>query len=169
MRARQQAALHAARDRKFPVAVRLLRKHIQHTLVFPRLGDEVRRAAAHGFDGQIDGAPGGHHNHGHFGLTRVQRVEERQTFRAGRGIAGVIHVDHDHVVIARCGGGQGLFGRKRGLGAVAIAFEEETEGFEDIGLIVHHQNFACNVAHHKEKNTLGKARLSPMTRAQRFS
>ena len=31
--------------------------------VLPGLLDKVGRAASHGFDGQIDGAPGGHHQH----------------------------------------------------------------------------------------------------------
>ena len=52
----------------------------EHALVVPRLLDEVARAAAHGLDGQFDGAPGGHDDDRQRRVERLELREQRQAF-----------------------------------------------------------------------------------------
>ena len=104
--------------------------------VIPGLLDEVARAAAHGFDGELDGTPGGHHDDGQRGIEGLNAVEQLEAFLAGGGIARVIEVHEDGIEVARFdridSGGRGV----DGFGLVAFAFDEEAQRFENVGLIV---------------------------------
>ena len=72
----------------------------EQPLVLPGLLDEVARAALDAFDGQIDVAPGGHHDHRQ---PRVELLDARQQIEAllaGGGVARVVEVDEQHIVVA---------------------------------------------------------------------
>jgi len=68
-------------------------------LILPRLLYKVACAAFDAFDGQIDVAPRGHHNHRQ---ARVELLDARQqikTLLAGGRVACVVQVDEQHIVI----------------------------------------------------------------------
>ncbi len=92
--------------------------------VVPRLGDEIARAAAHGFDGDIDGGPGGHDDDGQRGVERAELGEEIEALRAAGGVARIIQIDDGERVVVGLGSLQGGGGRFHGLGDVAFRFQQ---------------------------------------------
>ena len=108
----------------------------EHAGVVPRLLDKVRRAAAHGLNGEIDVGKGCHDEDGETGVVGTDGGEQVQTFLAGGGVAGVVEVDEEAVEGV---GGEVLEdggGIARGLEVEALGFEEEVKGLEDAGLVV---------------------------------
>ena len=108
--------------------------------VLPRLLHEIARAAAHGFDGEVDAAPGGHDDDGQRGVERAQVVEEIEPFLAGRRVARVVEVHQDDVELAAFDGGDDAGGRGGGLNLIALGLEQQAERFEHVGLIVRHED-----------------------------
>ena len=98
--------------------------------------DEVGGAAAHGFDGEFDVAPGGHDDDGGGDAGGAEVLEDVEALLAGGGVAGVIEVHEHEIEGVILGGAQEGGGPVDGDGAVAGSFEEEAEGFEDVELIV---------------------------------
>ena len=60
--------------------------------VFPRLGDEVARAAPHGLDRHLDARPGGHDDDGQRRVDVLDLVEEVEALLAGGRVARVVEV-----------------------------------------------------------------------------
>ena len=108
--------------------------------VVPRLLDEIARAAAHRFHRQFHAAPRRHHDHGQRGVQQLYAVEQFQPFLPAGGVARVIEVHQDRVEVARFHFVDHGGGRVHGHGLVAFAFDEEAERFEDIRLVVGHQD-----------------------------
>ena len=69
--------------------------------VVPGLLDEVAGAAAHGFDGQVHAAPGGHDDDRKRAIEGLDAVEQVEPFLAGGGVARVVEVHQDGVEVAR--------------------------------------------------------------------
>ena len=67
--------------------------------VVPGLLDEVAGTAAHGVHGQVNAGPCGHQDHGQAAVLLADRVEQLQTFRAGGGVARVVQIDQQSVVV----------------------------------------------------------------------
>jgi hypothetical protein len=67
--------------------------------VFPGLLDEVASAALDGFDGEVDVAPGSHDNDWQAGIEFLDAGEEIEALLAGGGIARVVEVDEEDVVV----------------------------------------------------------------------
>ncbi len=108
----------------------------EETEIVPGFLDEVVGAAAHGFDGKIDRAPGGHQDDGDLRIVAADGGEQVEAFLAGGGVAGVVEVDDDAV---ERGGGDALEDHGRGacaLEEVALGSEEKLERVEDLGLVV---------------------------------
>ena len=106
------------------------------TGILPRFRDEIPRAAPHRLDRDIDAGPSGHHDHGQGGVNGLDLVEQVEAFLAGRGVALVIEVHQHEREVA---GLDGLDDRRRRLdrfNLVAFRLEQETQRFEDVGLIV---------------------------------
>ena len=99
-----------------------------------------RAPRAHGLDRQFHRAPGRHDHHRQGGIERLDAVQQVEPFLAGGGIAGVVQVHQDDVEIARFHGVDHGRGRGGGFGAVAFAFDQEAEGFENVGLVVGNQD-----------------------------
>ncbi len=95
-----------------------------------------RAPAPHGFHGEIDRGPGGHHDHGRRAFEREQTVEQVETLLPAGGVAGVVEVDERQGEIFGLHGGERF---RRGGGQrdeVALALEQETQGVAHGGLVV---------------------------------
>ena len=71
----------------------------QQPLVVPRLLDEVAGAAAHRLDRDVDRAPGRHHDDRQRLVGGADAAQQVEPFLAGGGVAGVVEVDEDDVVV----------------------------------------------------------------------
>ena len=114
----------------------------QQAFVFPGLLNEVARAAAHGFDGQPNIAPGGHYDDRNAAVEGNDFGEQVETFLAGGGVAGVVQVDQYGVVELA---GQGFAHGSRRLGGVnikALGTQQQLDGFKNVRLVVGRQNAA---------------------------
>ena len=113
----------------------------EQALVVPGLLDEIAGAAAHGFDREVDAAPGGHHDHGRGVALRFEAGQQVHAFLAGGGVARVVEVGQDQIEVVRRGP---LRSSARGESTVtafaALAFEQEPQGFQHVGLIVADQH-----------------------------
>ncbi len=90
--------------------------------VVPGLLNEVARAAAHGFDGDVDGAPGGHHHDGNGGVHGLDARQEIEALLAAGGVAGIVEVHQDHVEVAGFDGVEDAGGGMGGFDFEAFAF-----------------------------------------------
>ena len=104
--------------------------------VFPGLLDEVAGAAADGFDGQIDVAPGGHDDDGDLRVDFLDAGDEVEAFLSGGSVAGVVEVDEEAVEAFAGESFDGERGRADDFEGVPFGGEEELKGFEDVGLVV---------------------------------
>jgi len=105
-------------------------------LVFPGLLDEVAGAALDGFDGEADVAPGRHDDDRQARIVLLNAREKVEAFLAGGGIAGVIQVDEQHIVVALA---ERLHEQLRRADAVhidAVRSEQQLDGLENGRLIV---------------------------------
>ena len=104
--------------------------------VVPGFLEEVARTTADGFDGEIDGSPGGHHDDGERGVEGLDLGEQVEAFLAGSSVAGVVEIHDEKVEIL---GSEGVEDGGWGsclFGLIALALEKQTEGFEDVDLVV---------------------------------
>ena len=69
-------------------------------LILPRLLDKVASAALNAFDGEVDIAPRRHHNHGKARIEILNAGQQIKPFPARRGIACVIEIDQNDIVVA---------------------------------------------------------------------
>ena len=108
----------------------------EQAFVFPGLLDKIARPAAHGFHSQADGAPGGHYDDRQNGIDGLNPREQVQAFLAGSGIARVIQIHQYDIEVARLERGDDAGRRSGGFDLVALAFEQQAEGFEYVSLVV---------------------------------
>ena len=108
----------------------------QQPLVFPRLLHEVAGAAAHRLDGDVDRAPRGHHDHRQRFVAGVNALQQVEAFLAGGGVARVVQVHQDHVVVLELERAQELLRRCGGVDDEAFRLQQQSQRFEDVGLIV---------------------------------
>ena len=114
----------------------------QQAFVLPRLLDEIASAAAHGFDGKSNVAPGRHDNDRNAAVEGHDFGEQVETLLAGGGVAGVIQVDENGIVEL---GGQSFADGRRRLGGVdheAGRTQQQFDSFQDVRLIVGRQDAA---------------------------
>ena len=109
-------------------------------LVFPRLLDEVARAALDGLDRQVDIAPGGHHDHRQPRIELLDARQQIQALLAGGGVARVVQVDEQHIVVALAQRFKQQLGRAHAVHADPLRGEQQLDGLEDVRLIVGDQN-----------------------------
>ena len=114
----------------------------QHAGVLPGFLDEVARAPAHGFHGEIDGGPGGHDDHGRRALGGEQAAEKVQAFLAAGGVARVVQVDEREVEFFLLHGGHGFRRGRDRHGLEALPFEQQAQGIAHGGLIVGNEDAA---------------------------
>ena len=112
----------------------------EQALVFPRLLDEVASAALDGFDRQIDVAPGGHHDHRQAGVQLLNARQQVKAFLAGGGVARVVQVDEQHVVVAVAQCLKHQLRRASTVHMNALRREQQLHSFENVRLIVCNQN-----------------------------
>src|SRR4051812_33281582 len=105
-------------------------------MVVPRFFDEVPRPAAHRLDGDVDGAPGSHHNDGQRRIERLQLQDQIEPFATGGGIPRVVQVDDRHVEDFRAHGFEQAGGRAHGGHAHAVVLEQQAHGGEHVLLVV---------------------------------
>ena len=109
-------------------------------LVFPRLLNEVARAALDAFDGEIDVAPGGHHDDGQARIDLLKAREQIETLLAGGGVARVVQVDEQDVVVALAERFEQQLRRAHAVDMDALRLQQQLHGFEDVRLIVGDEN-----------------------------
>src|SRR2546430_13322350 len=132
--------------------------------VVPRLLDEVARAAAHRLDGAVDAGPGGHHHDRGRGVESLEPREQIESFRPGRRVAGVVHVDQEGVEVALVESGKNAARGGRALDLVALAFEEEPQGLDDVFLIVRYKDAGGGLAHGLKVSGVGGQGPGPARR-----
>ena len=69
-------------------------------LVLPGFLDEIARAALDAFDGEVDVAPRGHDDDRQARIDLLEAREQIEAFLARGGVAGVVQVDEQHIVVA---------------------------------------------------------------------
>src|SRR5205823_9916164 len=104
--------------------------------IVPRLFDVVARAAPHRLDRAVDAAPRRHHDDRRWAVQGLDARQEIETLRAGRGVAGLVHVHEQRVEVARFDGAEHRARGGGGLYVEALAFQEQFQGFQDISLII---------------------------------
>jgi len=104
--------------------------------VLPRLLDEILGAAAHGFDGKFEAAPGGHDDDGKGAVFRANVGKKVEAFLAGSCVSSVIQIHQESVKLAGLERRKNGSGRGDGFGFKSLAFQKQPEGFADVGLIV---------------------------------
>jgi preprotein translocase subunit YajC len=105
-------------------------------LVFPGFLDEVACAALDGFDGEVDVAPGSHDDDWQAAIELLNAGEEIEALLAGGGIAGVVEVDEQDVVVDVGESLKEQLGRADAVYADALRREQQLDSLEDVGLIV---------------------------------
>ena len=109
-------------------------------LVLPGLLDEVARAALDAFDGQIDVAPRGHHDDGQARIELLNARQQIEALLAGGGVARVVQVDEQDIVVALAQSLQQQLRRAHAVHMDALRLQQQLHGFEDVRLIVGDQN-----------------------------
>ena len=104
--------------------------------IVPGLGDEIAGAAAHGLDGDVDAGPRRHDDDRQRGVEPLQFLQKFEAFLAAGGVARVVEVHEDERVVVGLDGLDDGGGRFDGFGGEALAFEQEPQGLEYVGLIV---------------------------------
>jgi hypothetical protein len=132
----------------------------QQALVVPRLLDEVPGAPPHGFHREVDRAPGGHDDDRQRLVRRVDAGEQVEPLFAGGGVARVIQVDQDGVVVALLERPERGGRRVDGVGLVALALHEQAQRLEDVALVVGDQN-SRNLCRHVRPAVEGRRPITP--------
>jgi len=118
----------------------LLLQDFEELGVGPRLFDEIADTALHGFDGDADRGPAGHHDDGRDVRERPEMGEQIETFAAGSGVARVVQVHEQQIEFAKGDDFEKLGRGADSLGGVAVAFEQERESTLHVGLVVGDQD-----------------------------
>jgi len=104
--------------------------------VLPRLVHERPRAPPHRFDRRFDAAPTGHGDDRQELIARVHLAEQVQPFTPRRGVAGVVEIHEEQVVVLRAQPVAHLLHRARGIGVEPVAAQQQPQRGNDVGLIV---------------------------------
>ncbi len=118
----------------------MLLDHRKEAEIIPRLRNKVASSALHGLYREFDCAPACHRDDGYIAPLGMQAIHQAQAFFARRGVPGVIHVHDDEIVAAIRGRSQRSVRRCNRFDGVTRAFQQQTQRFPDIGLIVYHQD-----------------------------
>ena len=108
----------------------------EQALVVPGLLDEIAGASAHRLDRHVHRAPRRHHDHREHRIAGMDLPEQLEPLLARRRVARVVEVDQDDVVVALAERCQRRRRRLNRVNLVTLPLEQQTEGFEDIALIV---------------------------------
>ena len=108
----------------------------QEPRVVPRLLDEVAGAAAHGFDRDVDAAPGGHHHRRQRRVHGPHGVQEVEALLARGRVPGVVQVHQEDVELLVLERGDDAGRRGGGVDLIALALEQQPQRFEHVGLVV---------------------------------
>jgi hypothetical protein len=112
----------------------------QQAGVLPGFLHEVARSPAHGFDGDVDAGPGGHHHHRQGLVDGVQPRQEVQPFLAGGGIPCVVEVHQHRVELAAGDGLEDLGGGAGGRRLEPLRFEQQAQGLTHLVQVVRDQD-----------------------------
>ena len=104
--------------------------------VVPRLLDEAAGAATHGFNGRLDAAPPGHHDHRQGMVMRPHLVEQVETFAPGCRVARVVEVHQQEVVRLPRHAIDDVVDRAHKVGLEARVAEEQAQRLQDVCLVV---------------------------------
>ena len=105
-------------------------------LVFPWLLDEIARASLDAFNGKIDVAPGGHDDYWEARINLLNARKQVEAFLPGRGVASVIEIDEQHIVVAMAEGLNYQLRRAHAIDEDALRAQQQFHGFKNVGLIV---------------------------------
>ena len=110
--------------------------------VVPGLLNEVTGSAAHRLDGEIDAAPGGHHDDRDLRVMLPDAAEQIEPFASGRGVARVVEIDEETVELAR---GKALQHERWSAGSlevVPLRKQKKPKRLENLRLVVGDQEAA---------------------------
>ena len=105
-------------------------------LVLPGFLDEVASAALDAFDGEVDVAPRGHDDDGQARIDLLQTREQIEALLPGGGVARVVEVDEQDVVVALAKGFKQQLRRAHAVHMNALRLQQQFHGLEDMRLIV---------------------------------
>ena len=112
----------------------------EQALVFPRLLDKVARAALDALDGEVDVAPRGHHDHRQARVDLLNAREQVEALLAGGGVARVVEVDEQDIVVALAQRFEQQLRRAHAVDVDALRRQQQLDGLENVRLIVGDQN-----------------------------
>src|SRR5208282_4773010 len=98
-------------------------------IVFPWLLNEVASASLDAFDSEIDVAPRGHHDHRHAWIDLLEARQKIKALLAGGGVARVVQVDEQDVVVALAKGLEQELRRARSVHLEALRLKQQFYGF----------------------------------------
>ena len=107
--------------------------------VVPGLLNKVACAATHGVHREIDAGPGSHQNDGKPVVPLTDGIQKLQAFGAGGGVASVVEVNQQRVVVTAVEMFKNTGRGARRVGIVAFRAEKKRERFENIGLVVRNE------------------------------
>ncbi len=141
--------LHGEARRFAPFAAQsdLLAQNFQQLRIRPRLFHEIGDAALHCFDGNADRGPSGHNHNRRHALHRLQPRQQIQSLAAGSGVARVIQVHQQEIEFAALERLQQIRRRGSRFGGIAVAFQQQAQGPQHVGLIVGNQNSRLHGSH----------------------
>ena len=105
-------------------------------LVFPWLLDEVASAALDAFDGEVDVAPRRHDDDRHARIDLLQTRQQIEALLAGGGVARVVEVNEQNVVVALTQRLKQQLRRAHAIHMNALRLQQQFHGLEDVRLIV---------------------------------
>ncbi len=105
-------------------------------LVLPGFLDEIAGAALDALDRQVDVAPCGHDDDRQARIDLLQPRKQIEPLLAGGGVARVVQVDEQHVVVALAQRLKQQLRRTDALNLDALRGEQELHGLKNMRLIV---------------------------------
>ena len=127
-----------------PAKCDLLLENVEQPRIHPRLLNEIADAMLHRLDGQPDAAPSGHHHNRRAIVARLNPVQQLDAFAPRRGVACVIQVHQHEIEIARIQRGKYPRRRRCAYDFVSVAFQQQTQRFEHVRLIIRNENFRAH-------------------------
>ena len=124
----------------------------QEAFVLPRLLHEVAGAAAHRFHRDIHRSPRRQDDDRQRFIGGVDALEEIEALLAGRGIARVVQIHQDDVVVLELERAQQLRRRRRGVDDEALGLQQQPQRFDDVGLVVRDEDPGRRISSHRRSS-----------------
>jgi hypothetical protein len=126
----------------------------QQAFVLPRLLDEVSCSPAHGLDRDVHGAPRRQDHHRQRFVGGVDALQQIEALGARSGVARVVEVHQDDVVVLQLQRPQQLLRRRGGVDDVALGLQQQPQRLDDVGLIVGEEQACRRISSHQRSNRL---------------